>query len=83
MAQMHLHHTLNCLVGPAGKGYDATVANPCKDQGKGAIPDTSDAQKKDMLQRAANSALDALKETDLDTIKKDASSIQATLKTIM
>jgi len=82
MAQMHLHHTLNCLVGPAGKGFDSTAANPCKDQGSGAIPDTSDAQKKETLQHAASSALDALKDTDLDTIKKDASNIQATLKTV-
>jgi len=82
MAQMHLHHLLNCLVGPAGKGFDATAANPCKDQGAGAIPDTGDVLKKEMLQRAASNALDALKDTDLEATKKDASNIQATLKTI-
>ena len=26
--QMHLHHVVNCIVGPKGKGYDATQANP-------------------------------------------------------
>jgi hypothetical protein len=82
MAQMHLHHVLNCLIGPGGKGFDATAANPCKAQGNGAIPDTSDVLKKETLQRAASNALDALKETDLDAVKKDASNIQATLKTI-
>jgi hypothetical protein len=82
MAQMHLHHVLNCLIGPAGKGFDSTAANPCKDQGAGAIPDTSDVLKKEMLQRAASNALEALKDTDLDAIKKDAGNIQATLKTI-
>src|SRR6185312_2355242 len=44
--QMHLHHVVNCLVGPKGKGYDATPGNPCKDQGNGAIPDTKNAQQK-------------------------------------
>jgi hypothetical protein len=82
MAQMHLHHVLNCLIGPAGKGFDPTAANPCKDQGGGAIPDTSDVLKKEMLQRAASNALDALKETDLDALKKDATNIQTTLKGI-
>jgi hypothetical protein len=81
-AQMHLHHVLNCLLGPDGKGFDATAANPCKAQGNGAIPDTSDVLKKEMLQRAASNALDALKETDLDTVKKDATNIQTTLKNI-
>lgn len=82
MAQMHLHHVLNCLVGAAGKGFDSTAANPCKDQGSGAIPDTSDVLKKEMLQRAASNALDALKDTDLDALKKDATNIQTTLKGI-
>src|SRR5262252_8785283 len=42
--QMHLHHVVNCLVGSGGQGYDANEANPCKDQGAGAIPDTKDSQ---------------------------------------
>ena len=25
---MHLHHALNCLVGPGGAGFDAGQANP-------------------------------------------------------
>jgi hypothetical protein len=82
MAQMHLHHVLNCLIGAAGKGYDSSAANPCKDQGSGAIPDTSDVLKKEILQRAASNAQDALKETDLDALKKDAANIQTTLKSV-
>ena len=42
---MHLHHALNCLVGPKGDGFDAAPGNPCGSQGNGAIPDGSDAQK--------------------------------------
>lgn len=36
---MHLHHTVNCLVGPKGPGFDATERNPCQKLGDGAIPD--------------------------------------------
>src|SRR5579863_5167477 len=42
---MHMHHALNCLVGPKGDGFDASNMNPCAAQGNGAIPDASDAQK--------------------------------------
>src|SRR6476646_9621049 len=42
----HLHHALNCLVGPGGNGFDAKEMNPCAQSGKGAIPDTTDATKK-------------------------------------
>jgi hypothetical protein len=42
---MHMHHALNCLVGPKGDGFDAAPGNPCGSQGNGAIPDASDAQK--------------------------------------
>jgi hypothetical protein len=34
--QKHMHHVLNCLVGPNGKGFDESFGNPCKD-GPGAI----------------------------------------------
>ena len=45
MVHMHLHHALNCLVGPGGTGFDSTNANPCAKAGDGAIPDASAAQK--------------------------------------
>jgi len=78
--QAHLHHTVNCLVGPNGKGFDATQANPCKDQGGGAIADTTDAAKKKSLEAAAAKAMDGLKKTDMAAAKKDASEAQAILK---
>lgn len=46
--QLHLHHVVNCLVGPNGQGFDAKAGNPCKGQGNGAINDAkagSDQQK--------------------------------------
>ena len=78
-AQAHLHHTINCLVGPNGAGFDATQANPCKDQGAGAIPDTSDAAKKMSLQAAVAKAMDGLKQTDLAAAKKDGADAKAIL----
>jgi hypothetical protein len=78
-AQRHLHHVLNCLVGPDGAGFDAKAGNPCANAG-GAIPQTSDAAMKGKLERAAAEASKALAGTDLDATKKAASDIQAMLK---
>jgi hypothetical protein len=36
---LHLHHTINCLEGPAGRDFDAAAGDPCQGQGKGAIAD--------------------------------------------
>src|ERR1700749_2786788 len=58
--QAHLHHALNCLVGPGGNGVDATQMNTCARSGPGAIPDTTDAKKKAALEAAAAKARDAL-----------------------
>ncbi len=35
----HLHHVMNCLVGPEDKMFDQAAGNPCKGQGNGALPD--------------------------------------------
>lgn len=78
-AQLHLHHTLNCLVGPTGEGFDAKAGNPCANAGA-AIPETSDAAMKEKLQKAANQARAALAGTDADATKKVAGDIQKMLK---
>ena len=77
---MHLHHTLNCLVGPGGAGFDAKQMNPCQNSGNGAIPDSSDAAQKAALQKAANEAATGIAETDLAKAQKDASITEALLK---
>lgn len=77
--EMHLHHTINCLVGPKGKGFDATNLNPCKDQGAGAIPDTKDAAMKKTLRQALAKANAGLKTKDMATAQKDAAAAQALL----
>jgi len=78
-AQRHLHHVLNCLVGPGGEGFDAAPGNPCAAAG-GAIPQTSDAATKDKLQKAAGEARKAIAGTDLNATQKAASDIQNMLK---
>ncbi len=37
---LHLHHVINCLVGPNGRQFDPRAGNPCHGLGKGAIPDS-------------------------------------------
>ena len=72
--QMHLHHAVNCLVGPAGKGFDAAAGNPCGKAGAGAIPDSTDAAMKAKLQSIADAAAPGLTTTDLATAQKTAQS---------
>ena len=82
-AQAHLHHTVNCLVGPKGKGFDAKELNPCKGIGNGAIPDSTDAAKKKLLEQALKSADAGLATKDLAAAKKAAAEAKATLKSAM
>jgi hypothetical protein len=77
---MHLHHTVNCLVGPKGQGFDAREANPCQKLGNGAIPDTIDSATKTKLTAALAKAQAGLKSDDLAAAKKAATEAQATLK---
>ncbi len=77
---MHLHHAVNCLVGPKGQGFDAKEANPCQKLGNGAIPDTIDSATKTKLTAALAKAQAGLKSDDLTAAKKAAAEAQATLK---
>ncbi len=36
---LHLHHVVNCLVGPNDKMFDKAAGNPCQGQGNGIMPD--------------------------------------------
>jgi hypothetical protein len=77
--QTHLHHVINCLVGPKGQGFDDKEANPCKDQGNGAIPDTTDEGRKTALMQALAKAKEGLRQTDLAAAHKSASEAQVLL----
>ena len=79
-AHMHLHHTVNCLVGPKGQGFDAKEANPCQKLGNGAIPDTTDSATKGKLTAALAKAQSGLKTDDLTAAKKAGTDAQAALQ---
>lgn len=79
MTHMHLQHVVNCLVGPKGKGFDATPGNPCNGQGNGGIPDTKDPAQKKAMQAALTKARAGLKATDEAVAVKDATQAQALL----
>jgi len=79
-AQMHLHHVVNCLVGPTGDGFDANAGNPCKALGAGAIADSADAATKKKLTTAAGKAKAGLAASDLAGAKQAASDVEALLK---
>jgi len=79
---MHLHHTLNCLVGPGGSGFDAKQINPCAGSGGGAIPDESDQAKKKALEGAANTARAGIAATDMATATKAANEAASELNAL-
>ena len=76
---MHLHHVLNCLVGPGGEGFDAMPGNPCAGSGS-AIPQTADAGMKAKLENAAAQARTGIADTDIAASKKVATDLQTALK---
>jgi hypothetical protein len=82
IAQMHMQHILNCLTGPDNPGYDKTIPNPCKGQGAGAIPDSTDLKERKVLEDCAAKATAALKKDNLEDIKKDAAGIHAALESL-
>ncbi|MGH6877404.1 MAG: hypothetical protein ACREHV_08515 [Rhizomicrobium sp.] len=78
----HLHHTVNCLVGPNGAGFDAKQLNPCANSGNGAIPDATNNATKQALQAALAKANSGLASSDLPTAQKDAAETESDLKAI-
>jgi len=80
---MHLHHVVNCLVGPDGDAFDADEANPCADQGNGAIPDAEDdADLQDDLQDILATAQDGLDTDDADEAQASAGEVADSLQNL-
>jgi hypothetical protein len=79
---MHLHHAMNCLVGPRDADFDKTNMNPCAQQGNGAFPDESDPDIKVKLQNAMSAAADGIASNDEVTAKKNAATLQTMLDAI-
>jgi hypothetical protein len=81
LAHTHLHHVVNCLVGPSGKGFDAQEEDPCKGMGQGAIVDAKgDAASESRLRAALAQAEHGLKATTLDGAHADAQQVMTTLQ---
>jgi hypothetical protein len=75
----HLHHTLNCLVGPDGEGFDEAAGNPCANAG-GAIPQTADAEMKAKLEELATQVRAAVANEDVAAVKEVAMAVQESLE---
>lgn len=81
MVHAHLHHVVNCLVGPSGKAFDAKAADPCKGMGEGAIVDAKgDAPMVARLHSALSEAEQGLKATTLESAHADAKKVMSTLQ---
>ena len=75
----HMHHALNCLVGPGGDGFDDKQMNPCAKVGAGAIPDSTDAGQKAKLEAAKAKLVAGIASDDLKVAQDAANSAQATI----
>jgi len=79
MVHMHLHHVLNCLVGPSGAGFDAGPGNPCAKAGNGAVAE-ADAAQKAKLQPAVDAATAGIAATDMAVAQGDAQKAAAAIE---
>jgi hypothetical protein len=79
LVHTHLHHVLNCLVGPGGDGFDAMPGNPCGMAG-GAIPQEANAENKTKLLNLAASVRAGIGENNIADAKKIATDAQDSLK---
>jgi len=79
VVRTHLHHVLNCLVGPGGDGFDAMPGNPCAMAG-GAIPQTANAEEKTKLLNVAQRIRTAISAPEMAEAKQVATDTQNALK---
>ncbi|HEX2759667.1 MAG TPA: hypothetical protein VHM27_04095 [Rhizomicrobium sp.] len=56
--------SINCLVGPKGADFVASVRNPCATTGNGVIPDTPEQAKKDQYMQVVTKLKSGLKLDD-------------------
>lgn len=76
VAAMHLHHVINCLVGPHGTGFDAAAGDPCKGMGDGALQDsTKGSESHSKALHALAIARHGIAEKELPAMHKAASEI--------
>lgn len=80
-AIMHMHHVINCLVGPKSPRFDARAGNPCKGMGTGALRDIGAAPAVRMkLVQALVRAERAVQARRFSTVRHDAAMVTRALK---
>lgn len=82
---LHLHHVLNCVLGPGSKLYSAQAEalseNSCKGLGDGALSDAGrDRAVRESLERAARVAEHGIVATDLAVAQRNAAEVMAALR---
>jgi len=79
---LHLHHVMNCLVGPNGGAFDASAGNPCKGMGNGAYNSTGEISRAahEDLKAAMTDAESGLTSNSYKTAKEAAGMAQRVLK---
>lgn len=78
---MHLQHTINCLVGEHGKGFDSSAGNPCKGMGQGAIKDLQASESVTRMLRQAGYLARIGTRIEVSAVdKKVAEAVEALLK---
>lgn len=79
----HMHHVLNCLVGPGGQMFDAGAGNPCQGSGNGILADIKSKMGEDQEYQVAwwlaQLANEAIKMANLNQEKAAAHIIEVTL----
>jgi len=79
---LHLHHVMNCLVGPNGGAFDASAGNPCKGMGNGAINEHGQVSRAayEDLKAAMTDASSGLQSNSYKTAKEAAGMAERVLK---
>lgn len=78
---LHLHHVVNCLVGPDGKGFYPAAGDPCKGMGNGALNDLSGQPKvRSELNKALREAKTGLGENGFKSAHATAERVRKTLQ---
>ena len=77
---LHLHHVVNCLVGPHGMGFYPAAGNPCKGMGNGALDDLSGHPKaRQALETALHDARKGLSSNQFKTAHSTALKVETAL----
>ncbi|HKJ88475.1 MAG TPA: hypothetical protein VKA48_08205 [Gammaproteobacteria bacterium] len=79
--KMHLHHVVNCLAGPKGRGFNSDFENPCKGMGNGALKDAKGNSKAEKdLKQAFDKAQSGITAHNYKSAHQAAAKVEKKLK---